>query len=75
MSAAGRDHDRLRLLLHESSRMQPLGQVVGQIVPMRLPLEGFAALSKHFDLARDQLIELRTLEPAHVAIDDEATPR
>lgn len=55
--------------------MQPLGQVVGRIVPMRLPLEGFAALSKHLDLARDQLIELRTLEPAHVAIDDEATPR
>ena len=40
---------------------------------MQFPLEALAALGEHVHLACDQLVEVRTLEPAEVAIDDEAT--
>jgi hypothetical protein len=71
----GRDHDRLRLLGHESCRAQPLRQVIGPIVRMRFPLEPLATLSEDVHLSRDHLVEVRTLEPAEVAIDDKATAR
>ena len=48
------------------------GRSIGPVVPMQLPLEALAALGEHVHLARDQLVEVGTLEPAEVAIDDEA---
>src|SRR6476659_3887640 len=39
---------------------------------MQLPLEALAALDENSNLARDQLVAVRTLEPAEVAIHDEA---
>ena len=42
---------------------------------VQLPLEALAPLGEHVYLARDQLVEIRALEPAEVAIDDEATAR
>ena len=44
-------------------------------MPVQLPLKALAALSEHLHLASDQLVEVRTLEPAQVAIDDEAAAR
>lgn len=58
-----RDHDRLRLLGHKPRRTQPLRQIARLIVPVKLPLEAFAARGEHLHLPRDQVIELRALEP------------
>ena len=67
-----RDHDGLGLLWDEPRRAQPLRQIAGPIVPVQLPLEALAELGEHAHLTRDQLIEVVTLGPAEVAIDDEA---
>ena len=47
-------------------------EILGQIVRVQLPLEPLAALGEHAHLARDQLVHLGALEPAEVAIVDEA---
>ena len=58
---------RLLLLGHEARREQPLGEIGRAIVPVQLPLEPRAALGEYVDLARDQLVEIRALEPVQVA--------
>jgi hypothetical protein len=42
---------------------------------VQLPLERLTTLGEHAHLAPDQLVELVTLEPPEVAVDDEAAPR
>ena len=39
---------------------------------VQLPLEALAPLGEHLDLARDQRVELRSVEPREVAVADEA---
>ena len=67
-----RDHDRLEVLGDEALRTQPLAQVGGSIVPVQLPLEGFATIGEHPNLSCDQLVELGALDPAQIAIPDSA---
>ena len=40
---------------------------------MQLPLEALAAVGEHTHLARDQFVEVGTLQPAEVAIEDKAS--
>ena len=67
-----RDHDRLLVLGNEAGRTQPPREIRRPVVPVQLPLEALAALGEHAHLARDQVVEVGTLEPTEVAIDDEA---
>jgi hypothetical protein len=54
---------------------QSLREVGRSIVPVQLPLEGFAALGEYPHLPGDQLVELATLEAFEVAILDHPAVR
>ena len=55
-------------------RDQPLGQVRGGVVAVQLPLDLHAAVVEVVTLAGDQHVERDAVDPAQVAVGDEAAP-
>ena len=66
------DHDCLLVFGNEACGTQSPPEIRRPVVPVQLPLEALPAPGEYAYLARDQVVEVGTLEPTEIAIDDEA---